>query len=234
MSRGSRPSRPRLPALTYSRRSAITSGAPPLVPFFQRKLALTPIQLDHPVWVPDSDLDLEYHFRHVSLPKPGTREQLETLVARLHMVLLDRTRPLWQYYVIEGIESGGFAVYIKMHQPASTAAPAWRRCRSFLALGRPRADCAVGPTKEARTPEIFELISDSYAKFFTQQREFYQSWPDIGKAIAKVGATRHRRPCQSAKDAADGAEDTVQCLAVQSALLCTGTLPLARPRPWQS
>ena len=42
-------------------------------------------------------------------------------------------------------------------------------------------------TKDSRTPELFELISDSYAKFFTQQREFYQSWPNIGKAIAKVG-----------------------------------------------
>src|SRR5260370_19700343 len=41
--------------------------------------------------------------------------------------------------------------------------------------------------KDTRIPEIFELISDSYAKFFTQQREFYESWPDLGKAIAKVG-----------------------------------------------
>ena len=63
-----------------------------LVPFFERKLALAPIQLDHPVWVHDDNLDLDYHFRHVSLPKPGTREQLETLVARLHMILLDRRR----------------------------------------------------------------------------------------------------------------------------------------------
>ena len=86
-----------------------------LVPFFERKLALAPIQLDHPVWVHDDNLDLDYHFRHISLPKPGTQEQLETLVARLHMILLDRTRPLWQYYVIEGLEGGGFAVYIKMH-----------------------------------------------------------------------------------------------------------------------
>ena len=86
-----------------------------LVPFFERKLALTPIQLDHPVWVHDDNLDLDYHFRHVSLPKPGTLEQLETLVARLHMILLDRSRPLWQYYVIEGLEGGGFAIYIKMH-----------------------------------------------------------------------------------------------------------------------
>jgi hypothetical protein len=66
-----------------------------LVPFSERKLALAPIQPDHPVWVHDDNLD--YHFRQAALPKPGTREQLESLVARLHMILLDRTRPLWQY-----------------------------------------------------------------------------------------------------------------------------------------
>src|SRR5215467_12710186 len=86
------------------RHGQIVSSRLHLVPFFQRKLALAPIQLDHPVWIHDDNLDLDYHFRHVSLPKPGTREQLETLVARLHMILLDRTRPLWQYYVIEGLE----------------------------------------------------------------------------------------------------------------------------------
>ena len=159
-----------------------------LVPFFQRKLALAPIQLDHPVWVPDNDIDLDYHFRHVSLPKPGTREQLETLVARLHMILLDRTRPLWQYYVIEGLEGGGFAVYIKMHHAGIDGGAGMAALPViFSTTADPEPVEPPAPGKETPSPEIFELISDSYAKFFTQQREFYQSWPDIGKAIAKVG-----------------------------------------------
>src|SRR5438105_15940320 len=81
-----------------------------LIPFFERKLALTPIQLDHPVWVHDDNLDVDYHFRHISLPKPGTLEQLETLVAPLHMILLDRTRRLRQHYVLEGLAGGRFAI----------------------------------------------------------------------------------------------------------------------------
>src|SRR6476620_8337425 len=160
-----------------------------LVPFFERKLALTPIQLDHPVWVHDDNLDLDYHFRHISLPKPGTREQLETLVARLHMILLDRTRPLWQYYVIEGLEGGGFAVYIKMHH-AGIDGGAGMAALPIIFSTSPhpeRAPLPSPPAKDSRAPEIFELISDSYAKFFNQQREFYESWPDLGKAIAKVG-----------------------------------------------
>ena len=160
-----------------------------LVPFFERKLALAPIQLDHPVWVHDDNLDLDYHFRHVSLPKPGTREQLETLVARLHMILLDRTRPLWQYYVIEGLEGGGFAIYIKMHH-AGIDGGAGMAALPIIFATSPDPEPAPPPsptTRDSRAPEIFELISDSYAKFFTQQREFYESWPDLGKAIAKVG-----------------------------------------------
>ncbi|MBR1232825.1 wax ester/triacylglycerol synthase family O-acyltransferase [Bradyrhizobium sp. AUGA SZCCT0182] len=160
-----------------------------LVPFFERKLALAPIQLDHPVWVHDDNLDLDYHFRHTSLPKPGTQEQLETLVARLHMILLDRARPLWQYYVIEGLEAGGFAVYIKMHH-AGIDGGAGMAALPIIFSPSPepeRAPLPSPPAKDSRAPEIFELISDSYAKFFNQQRAFYESWPDLAKAIAKVG-----------------------------------------------
>ncbi len=162
-----------------------------LIPFFERKLALTPIQLDHPVWVHDDNLDLDYHFRHVSLPKPGTLEQLETLVARLHMILLDRTRPLWQYYVIEGLKGGGFAIYIKMHHAGIDGGAGMAALPVIFATSPdPEPELAPQPSpsaKDSRAPEIFELISDSYAKFFNQQREFYESWPDLGKAIAKVG-----------------------------------------------
>src|ERR1700756_3676622 len=160
-----------------------------LVPFFQRKLALAPIQLDHPVWAQDDNLDLDYHFRHVSLPKPGALEQLKTLVARLHMILLDRARPLWQYYVIEGLEGGGFAIYIKMHHAGIDGGAGMAALPIIFATSPDPEPVPVPapPAKGSRTPEIFELISDSYAKFFNQQREFYESWPDIGKAIAKVG-----------------------------------------------
>src|SRR6185436_2316495 len=157
-----------------------------LVPFFQRKLALTPIQLDHPVWVRDADLDYDYHFRHMSLPKPGTREQLETLVARLHMILLDRARPLWQYYVIEGMESGGFAIYIKMHH-AGIDGGAGMAALPIIFATSPDPEPVQLPSpinRDSRPPELFELIRDSYDKFFNQKGEFYQPWPDIGKEMA--------------------------------------------------
>ena len=77
-----------------------------LASVFQRKLELMPFDLANPVWVDDEDVDLDYHVRHVILPRPGTIEQLEKYVARLHSSLLDRSRPLWEFYVIEGLADG--------------------------------------------------------------------------------------------------------------------------------
>ncbi|MDB5872119.1 MAG: putative acyltransferase [Ramlibacter sp.] len=86
-----------------------------LADVFQRKLELMPFELANPVWVDDDDLDLDYHVRHVMLPRPGTRVQLEQYVARLHSSLLDRSRPLWEIYIIEGLKTGQVAIYNKMH-----------------------------------------------------------------------------------------------------------------------
>src|SRR5258706_14260207 len=86
-----------------------------LTPVFQRKLELMPFELANPVWIDDDGLDLDYHVRHVILPRPGTRVQLERYVARLHSSLLDRSRPLWETYVIEGLNNGQVAVYNKAH-----------------------------------------------------------------------------------------------------------------------
>ena len=85
---------------------------------FQHKLAPMPFELADPVWIEDDDVDYDYHIRHVILPKPGTVLQLEALIARLHSSLLDRSRPLWEAYVIEGLKDGKAAYYFKGHHSA--------------------------------------------------------------------------------------------------------------------
>ncbi|MGI9264528.1 MAG: wax ester/triacylglycerol synthase family O-acyltransferase [Gammaproteobacteria bacterium] len=85
---------------------------PPGPPFnfkFRRTL------LGSPEWVEDESFDLDYHLRHSRLPHPGSKDQLMDLVGRLHAVLLDRMRPLWEVHVIEGLEGGRFALYAKIH-----------------------------------------------------------------------------------------------------------------------
>ena len=89
-----------------------------LAPVFTRKLALMPFDLANPVWIHDDDIDLDYHVRHMMLPKPGSMEQLEALAARLHSMLLDRSRPLWEFYIIEGLADGRIGFYGKVHHAA--------------------------------------------------------------------------------------------------------------------
>ena len=86
-----------------------------LADLFTRKLALMPFDLSNPVWVEDEDIDLDYHIRHITLPKPGTNRQLQQYVARLHSTLLDRSRPLWEFFIIDGLKSGQVALYTKAH-----------------------------------------------------------------------------------------------------------------------
>ncbi len=74
-------------------------------PLFTRKLMELPLNLDFPYWVEDPDFDLEFHVRHIALPKLGDWRQLCIQVARLHSRPLDRARPLWEAYVIEGLGS---------------------------------------------------------------------------------------------------------------------------------
>ena len=91
-----------------------------LHPLFRRRLVQVPFGLDRPYWVADEEPDIEYHLRHIALPKPGDWRQLMIQVARLHSRPLDRAHPLWEAYVIEGLDNipklppGAFAMFLKI------------------------------------------------------------------------------------------------------------------------
>jgi diacylglycerol O-acyltransferase len=85
-----------------------------LVPRYCQKLAWIPY-FDHPVWVDDRDFNLDYHIRHTALPRPGGKAQLRRLVSRVIGQRLDRSRPLWETWVVEGLEGDRFALISKVH-----------------------------------------------------------------------------------------------------------------------
>ena len=99
----------------YEDSKAMVAARMHLSSVLTRKLAQMPFELAEPVWIEDEDIDLDYHVRSLTLRRPGTMAQLEQLVARLHSSLLDRSRPLWEMYVIEGLENGQVAFYSKAH-----------------------------------------------------------------------------------------------------------------------
>lgn len=85
------------------------------VSFMTRRLQWTPLDLDQPVWVTDTDFDIGRHVIRSRLPAPGTERQLLNLVAKLHEQPLPRNRPLWQIHFIDGLADGTFAIYNKYH-----------------------------------------------------------------------------------------------------------------------
>src|SRR4029077_14160112 len=86
-----------------------------LVPRFRQKLRFVPFGPGRPVWVDDPHLNLAYHVRHTSLPEPGSEQQLRVLAARIFSQQLDRTKPLWEIWLIEGLKGNRFAIVGKTH-----------------------------------------------------------------------------------------------------------------------
>jgi diacylglycerol O-acyltransferase / wax synthase len=86
-----------------------------LVPRYRQKLAYTALDSGRPVWIDDPSFNLEYHIRHTALPAPGGWGQLQDLTARIFSQQLDRTKPLWEMWLIEGLEEDRFALITKTH-----------------------------------------------------------------------------------------------------------------------
>jgi WS/DGAT/MGAT family acyltransferase len=104
--------------LTLARLTEVLGDRLQLVPVLRRKLLNVPLGLDQPYWIDDADFDIEYHVRELAVPSPGSDAQLCEQVARLHARPLDRSRPLWEIYLITGLARDRAAVYTKIHHSA--------------------------------------------------------------------------------------------------------------------
>ena len=100
----------------YERLVALIGDRLAFVPRYRQRLRSVPARLANPVWADDEDFDLTYHVRRSALPRPGSIDQLRDLTARIMSRRLDRNRPLWEIYFIEGVEDGRFAILSKSHQ----------------------------------------------------------------------------------------------------------------------
>ena len=99
----------------YDRLVRLISDRLALVPRYRQKVRWVPGHLANPVWVDDEDFDITYHVRRSALPRPGSLDQLRELVGRVQSRQLDRNRPLWEIYLVEGLEDGRFAIITKTH-----------------------------------------------------------------------------------------------------------------------
>ena len=102
--------------LGYERLVKLISDRIALVPRYRQKVRWIPGRLANPIWVDDQDFDITYHVRRSALPKPGSDAQLHELVVRLQGRQLDRSRPLWELYLVEGLADNRVALVTKTHQ----------------------------------------------------------------------------------------------------------------------
>ncbi len=129
----------------------------------RRRLVEVPLGIDHPVWVNDPDFDLDFHVRHSAVPPPGGEDQLANTVARLVSHPLDRNRPLWLSYVIEGLHDDQFAVLTIVHHAAVDGASGVELLTLMLD-DEPGGGQVAPPTGEWRTepvPSDLRLVFDA-------------------------------------------------------------------------
>jgi WS/DGAT/MGAT family acyltransferase len=133
----------------------------------RRKLSAAPLGLDRPYWIEDSDFDPSWHVHEVGLPAPGTDLQLAQEIARLHERPLDRRRPLWELYLVQGLEDGRAALFTKVHHAAVDGVLAAELLTALLDLS-PEPPAVPAPVPEdaetERPPDALQMVRTGLAK----------------------------------------------------------------------
>jgi diacylglycerol O-acyltransferase / wax synthase len=144
-----------------------------LVPRFRQKLRFVPFDQGRPVWVDDPFLNLDYHVRRTALPAPGSEEQLRNLAARIFSQQLDRTKPLWELWLVEGLEGDRFAVVGKSHHALVDGVSGVDITTVLFDLEERPENPPVRPPKWAPRPEPtdLDLLADALRERATSPRE---------------------------------------------------------------
>ncbi len=122
-----------------------------LLPPFRRRLRLVPLQLHHPLWVEDEPIDLTRHLHRIVVPAPGTQREAEQIIGEIASTPLDRSRPLWEITVLEGLADGTIGVVAKMHHAMADGVAASALLANVMDTGapldpRPGSSHAAPPT----------------------------------------------------------------------------------------
>jgi len=172
-------------------------------------------------WEKDKNLDFDYHVRHSALPKPGRYRELFALVSRLHGTLLDRSRPLWEAHLIEGVQDRQFALYLKMHHAAVDGTTGLQIATGMCSTNK-RTKTAYSPLsleayeklkqekygaspgrivpKRSELATVFEVLKqqfDSSVSLAGVVREYAKTWLGTGAGLAVPWHQVPRTPMSS-------------------------------------
>ncbi|HEX4669674.1 MAG TPA: wax ester/triacylglycerol synthase family O-acyltransferase [Solirubrobacterales bacterium] len=144
-----------------------------LVPRFRQKLRFVPFDQGRPVWVDDPHLNLDYHVRQSALPAPGSEEQLRNLAARVFSQQLDRSKPLWELWLVEGLRDGRFAIVGKSHHALVDGVSGVDITTVLFDLdAEPQGSPSSAPPWLARPePTDLKLLGDAWKERLTSPKE---------------------------------------------------------------
>ena len=177
-----------------------------LSPIFRRKLATVPLGLGRPYWVEDPDFDLEYHVRHIALPKPGDWRQLCILSARLHSQPLRRDKPLWEIYVIEGLNNveglppNCFAMLLKVHHCAMDGATGAQFMNIMHDLSPEVADPGKPPPWIVERPSKTRMLTRAYIDMWKKPGQVFDMLKQAGPAFMRIQAGKKQQNFHSLDD----------------------------------
>jgi len=154
---------PHAEGFDYEQLVRLVSARIAYVPRYRQRVRTVPGRLANPVWVDDEHFDVTYHVRRSALPRPGSDDQLAELVARVQSRALDRSRPLWEVYLVEGLAGGRFAIVTKTHQAMVDGVNAVDIGQVILDDDPEPADVPTDTWRPAREPTDVELVVGAVA-----------------------------------------------------------------------
>ena len=154
-----------------------------VVPPFRRRLVEVPFQFHHPVWVEDPAFDLDHHVRRITCPAPGGRRELAQVAGEIASVPLDRSRPLWEAWVIEGLKHDRVGFVVKVHHAAIDGASGAEIMTALYDLTPDAARVEAESIPTERVPTELELIT--YATV-SKLRRAWEVVPLVGRTVGSV------------------------------------------------
>ena len=175
------------PPPTYGDVVRMVASKLPLVPRYRQKVRMVPLQLGRPVWVDDPHFQILYHIRHTAVPSPGSDEQLRNLAGRVFAQSLDRSKPLWEIWIVEGLQGGRWALISKVHHSMVDGVSGTDLLTVLLEHSPDVEEPVIEEWEPERAPGMVELLADTLVDGVVKPVEGLRGLPALARSPLPAG-----------------------------------------------
>src|SRR5687768_8751774 len=213
------------PAPSYGDLVRLLLSKLPLVPRYRQRVKTVPLQLGRPLWVDDPHFQILYHVRHTAVPSPGGEEQLRNLAGRVLGQRLDLAKPLWELWLVEGLENGRWALISKVHHCMVDGIAGTDLMQLMFDLAPDATHEAPKEWTPRRTPSTLQVVGEAVTEAVTHPLQGISSMPNVGSAV---------RTAKGIADSGRKLAQTVPSLAKQAITPTARSLngPIGPHRRW--